>query len=393
MLIPYGTDAPLYHLPIATVLVILLSIAASLFAWELPPGAVDQWLLIHGQGLRPWQWITSNFIHGDWIHLIGNGIFLWCFGLIVEGKIGWLRFLAAFLFIGAAECLVEQLLMINAQPDPKTGFYSASFGASSAIYGIMMMAVLWAPTSLTHCLFFYGRGALFFSVSVIVIVCGYVVFDLVGAWNDGFAMSTPMLHLLGGVVGVAVGAAMLRLRWVDCEGWDIVSVMQGKQPRTGDDEVDMEAVLAKIDKRDAEKARRLRIAQTERITDLIAREAYATAADGYLSDHGPDGRLPIPRESLERLARGLMEAQDPDRAIPILGALVEEHPQIPPWYRLTLAEWLITYHERPTLAVRVLEKLPSHLPTAQSQRRNALIARAAEQRRSGVVEVSGDERW
>jgi membrane associated rhomboid family serine protease len=393
MFIPYGTNAPLYHLPIATVLAILASIGISLVVWDLPPGIAQEWLLMHGQGLRPWQWITSNFVHADWLHLIGNAIFLWCFGLIVEGKIGWARFLGVFLFIGAAQCFVEQLLMLTAQPDPNTGLYPASLGASSAIYGIMMMAVLWAPTSETHCLFFYGRGALFFSVSVIAIVCGYVVFDLIAAWHDSFAMTTPVLHLLGGVVGVAVGAAMLWLRLVDCEGWDLISVLQGKQPRTGRQEVDMEAVLAKIDKRDAEKARRLRNAQTERIADLIAREAWATAADGYLSDHGPDGRLPISRESLERLARGLVESKDPERAIPVLGALVEEYPQIAPWYRLTLAEWLITYHERPTLAIRVLEKLPSHLPASQAQQRDALIARAAEQRRSGVVEVSGDERW
>ena len=78
MLIPYGTDAPIYHLPFATVGMIVLNAGVSFAAWAATGGGwyiatdelgqtvwiVDEMILQYGHGLRPWQWITSNFLHG-----------------------------------------------------------------------------------------------------------------------------------------------------------------------------------------------------------------------------------------------------------------------------------------------------------------------------------------
>ncbi len=58
------------------------------------------WGLTHGEGLHPVQWVTNNFLHGRIFHLVGNMIFLWGFGLVVEGKLGWWRFLLVYMGIG-----------------------------------------------------------------------------------------------------------------------------------------------------------------------------------------------------------------------------------------------------------------------------------------------------
>lgn len=139
MLIPYSTDAPVYHLPIATVGLIVVNTVlffAALFG-GLPN--LELWILPYGAGLTPAQWLTSMFMHDNLDHLLGNMLFLWLFGLVVEGKIGWHRFLACYLSIGIGQSMIEQTLQLA------LGGEGGSLGASSAIYGIMAMAAIWAP--------------------------------------------------------------------------------------------------------------------------------------------------------------------------------------------------------------------------------------------------------
>jgi hypothetical protein len=45
------------------------------------------------------------------------------------------------------------------------------------------------------------------------------------AWLTGFVVSTEMLHLSGAGLGFVVGMAMLKLKLVDCENWDLLAVM------------------------------------------------------------------------------------------------------------------------------------------------------------------------
>lgn len=113
MLIPWNTDAPIYHAPWATGGLILVNVAV--FGAMLASGDADQtfgpWLLSYGDGLHPLQWITSNFLHAGALHLLGNMIFLWAFGLVVEGKLGWWLRLAQVL-IGQARRPAQALRVL-----------------------------------------------------------------------------------------------------------------------------------------------------------------------------------------------------------------------------------------------------------------------------------------
>jgi membrane associated rhomboid family serine protease len=85
--IPYGTDAPIYHWPITTVL--LIAVNCVIFFLELTyPEQAQEYILVFGQGMHPSQWITSNFMHAGFMHLAGNMFALWSFGLVTEGKLG-----------------------------------------------------------------------------------------------------------------------------------------------------------------------------------------------------------------------------------------------------------------------------------------------------------------
>lgn len=73
--------------------------------------------------------VTSMFLHGGWLHLIGNMWFLWVFGSHIEDAIGSGRFLIFYLISGVASALVQFVISVGS-PIP-------TIGASGAIAGVM----------------------------------------------------------------------------------------------------------------------------------------------------------------------------------------------------------------------------------------------------------------
>jgi membrane associated rhomboid family serine protease len=99
MFIPVYSDAAKYFWPIGTGIIVLLNVVVFIcqLSFEL-----DAYKLEYGSGLHPVQWLTSIFMHGSLMHLIGNLLFLWAFGLVIEGRVGTLYFLALYLGMGIA---------------------------------------------------------------------------------------------------------------------------------------------------------------------------------------------------------------------------------------------------------------------------------------------------
>lgn len=81
---------------------------------------------------QPINWLTpviSMFLHGGWMHLLGNALFFWVFGNNVEDVMGRWRFLAFYLICGLAAG-AAQVAVNPASPVP-------TVGASGAISGVM----------------------------------------------------------------------------------------------------------------------------------------------------------------------------------------------------------------------------------------------------------------
>ena len=81
--------------------------------------------------------ITSMFLHGSWMHMLGNMWFLWIFGNNVEDAMGRLRFLVFYLLTGVAAALA-QVVLTPASAVPMVG-------ASGAISGVMGGYILLYP--------------------------------------------------------------------------------------------------------------------------------------------------------------------------------------------------------------------------------------------------------
>ena len=84
-------------------------------------------------GYEPWEvaitLVTSLFLHGGFVHLFGNLIYLWTFGDAVEEAFGHFRYLLFFLAAGASGSLLHTLVF------PRSSI--PSIGASGAIAGVL----------------------------------------------------------------------------------------------------------------------------------------------------------------------------------------------------------------------------------------------------------------
>ncbi len=86
----------------------------------------------------PWATlVTSMFLHGGWLHILGNMWFLWIFGDNVEDAMGRGRFTAFYLVCGAAAALTQALMAPESQ--------MPMIGASGAIAGILGAYALLHP--------------------------------------------------------------------------------------------------------------------------------------------------------------------------------------------------------------------------------------------------------
>lgn len=81
--------------------------------------------------------ITSMFLHGGWLHIAGNMLFLWVFGDNVEDLLGHRRYLLFYLAAGAFACLVQGAL----SPESVVPV----LGASGAVAGVLGAYLLWFP--------------------------------------------------------------------------------------------------------------------------------------------------------------------------------------------------------------------------------------------------------
>ena len=89
--------------------------------------------------------LTSMFLHGGWMHLIGNCLFFWVFGNNVEDSMGRLRFLLFYLLCGLAAAAAH-VLVDPASPVP-------TVGASGAISGVMGAYLVLYPRVRVNMLF------------------------------------------------------------------------------------------------------------------------------------------------------------------------------------------------------------------------------------------------
>jgi len=154
--VPIRDDNPTQITPYVTYGLIIANVLVFIYQLSLSPQALDAFLetwavvpreftaSLDGSGLAVGsdvpEWITlfsSQFLHGGFLHIIGNMWFLWIFGNNVEDRLGHIKFLIFYLACGALAALAQWFV--------SSGSSIPSLGASGAIAGVMGAYILRYP--------------------------------------------------------------------------------------------------------------------------------------------------------------------------------------------------------------------------------------------------------
>jgi len=246
--------------------------------------------------------------------------------------------------------MIEKVLTL-----PFPGINSGSGGASSAIFGIMAMAAIWAPVNEITCGYFASLGWMIrtgtFDVTIGLWSAGFVALNLLQLlWGS----LTGLLHLMGAAFGAPLAILMLKAGAVDCEGWDAFTIQRHGRPSYSSAlEQRREAIQEAAERR--ERDEQARGEQREKFRRLLA-EGDATGAQAVRrSTSAYDGGFAIERDELFQLAEGLDAAQAWSDAAAVMEEAIAQYPFGTDGMRIRLATILAGRLDHPRRAVDVLE--------------------------------------
>ena len=139
------------------------------------------------------------FMHGGWVHLGGNMLYLWIFGDNVEDRFGSIKFLIFYLLCGVAATFAQLAF--------STGSNVPNLGASGAIAGVLGSYILMFPQQQVKVLM--GRSVT--AVSALIVIGGWFLLQFVSGLGSITATTTTdtggvayMAHIGGFIAGLAL---------------------------------------------------------------------------------------------------------------------------------------------------------------------------------------------
>jgi membrane associated rhomboid family serine protease len=192
---PVGDDnTQLRTFPSVTVTLIAINVVV--FLAELAGGDqfITNWAFVPSRfsddpGGNAVTIFSAMFMHGGWLHLFGNMLFLWIFGDNVEDRFGHVKFLIFYLLTGIAATLAQYWV------SPGSGV--PNVGASGAIAGVLGAYILMFPQSRVNVL--VGRQMM--QMPAVIVLGGWILLQLVS--GVGTIAYTDESANVGGVAYMA----------------------------------------------------------------------------------------------------------------------------------------------------------------------------------------------
>lgn len=208
-MIPLRDDNPRKLFPGVTIAIIVTNVLVFLYQVSLPKGEMQSFLfsygavpnlIVHGSSLH--TIFTSMFLHGGFMHLLGNMWYLWIFGDNVEGLVGHTRFIIFYLLCGVVAFFGHFLF------EPTSTI--PMVGASGAISGVLGAYALRYPRARVHLLIplfpFIWLWRVFL-VPAAVVLGGWFVIQLF----SGIAVQQSGVAWFAHVGGFIAGLLLVRL--------------------------------------------------------------------------------------------------------------------------------------------------------------------------------------
>jgi membrane associated rhomboid family serine protease len=178
-MIPLRDSHPSNHTPVVTFVLIAINVLSFLFQVSLDEFSANEfihtWAIVPAH-LNYLSVVTSMFLHGGWMHLIGNMWFLWIFGDNIEDILGPVKYLLFYLVSGVAAALAQVAL--------HPGSEIPILGASGAIAGVMGAYLVKFPRA---------------SITTLIPIGFLIVRDIPAVWMLGYWLA---IQVFSGVAGL-----------------------------------------------------------------------------------------------------------------------------------------------------------------------------------------------
>lgn len=191
-MIPFKDDNPTRIFPFVTITIVTLNTIILLMQITSPSGqqkiassyGAIPYLLLTLKPLQPVHPIltvfTSMFMHGGFLHLLTNMLYLWIFGNNIEDKLGHVRFTIFYILCGVIA------VYSHAITDPASQI--PMIGASGAVSGILGAYLLLFPHARIHTLVFFGFFVDVVKLPAIFVIGFWIILQLInGLISKGFA--------------------------------------------------------------------------------------------------------------------------------------------------------------------------------------------------------------
>jgi membrane associated rhomboid family serine protease len=213
-MLPIRDFIPTRRFPVLTVSIIVVNVIA--FVYELlaeAGGTLEQ--TFYTMGVVPFDvthnfgpvvalsFLTSMFLHGGFMHIIGNMLYLWIFGNNVEDSMGRVRFLVFYLMTG----VIAGAAQVLASPDSHT----PSIGASGAIAGVLGAYIVLFPRARVQTLIFLGYFARVAQLPALLLLGFWFVLQLFNGLMSFGMTQTGGVAWFAHVGGFVAGLLLVRL--------------------------------------------------------------------------------------------------------------------------------------------------------------------------------------
>ncbi len=224
-MIPLGTDAPQRRTPLMNYFLITTCVVIYLVSHRAtspahPYGLAHGWarFMLNPRHLELVQFITYIFLHANFMHILGNMIFLWVFGNQVNDRLGHLAYLFFFLAGGILAGCGQVLSSVHGNP---------TLGASGSIAAVAGLFLALCPLVNIRVWFFV---VVFDVASFWFVLAQIFLFDVYGAFTRSDDVA-HWAHLTGYLSGFIVGMVILFLRLVPRDHYDLLSLLNRARRR------------------------------------------------------------------------------------------------------------------------------------------------------------------
>ncbi len=154
-------------------------------------------------GPQYWTVLTSMFLHGGWMHLIGNMVFFWVFGNNIEDAMGHVRFVVFYLGCGVAAAATQMAVSPNSAVP--------MVGASGAISGVLGAYLLLYPKVRVHALLPLGFYMTTITLPAYVMLGYWILLQVLGGLPALGAQQGGGTAFFAHIGGFVAGLVLIRL--------------------------------------------------------------------------------------------------------------------------------------------------------------------------------------